>query len=85
MTDFERYAVRIRRLICKMFIAHKDGHIGGSFSIVEVMSVLFSKYLKNTLIKEDWFVLSKGHAGPAYYAALALIHYYRIKSKEVAE
>lgn len=45
------------------------GHIGGSLSIVEVLAVLFNNYIK---IGEDVFILSKGHAGPAYYATLML-------------
>lgn len=66
------YAVAIRAVISKMFIARGDGHIGGAFSIADVMAVLFNKYLREE--PKDWFVLSKGHAGPAYYACLYLEH-----------
>ena len=34
----------------------------------DALAVLFGNYMK----EEDWFVLSKGHAGPAYYAVLML-------------
>lgn len=66
----ERYATALRSVICEMFLARGDGHIGGSFSIADVMAVLFNGRLRKE--PEDWFVLSKGHAGPAYYAALYL-------------
>jgi transketolase len=52
------------------------GHIGGSMSIVEVLVILYYKYLR--IDREDprkkdrdRVVLSKGHAGPALYAILA--------------
>lgn len=66
------YALAIRTVICKMFLARGDGHIGGSFSIADVMAVLFNGHLREE--PYDWFVLSKGHAGPAYYASLYLEH-----------
>ena len=53
------------------------GHVGGSLSISDVLSVLYGKQMnydpKNPKWKErDWLIVSKGHAGPAVYAALAL-------------
>lgn len=53
------------------------GHIGGSLSIAELLSVLYGSQMKvdpkNPGWEErDWFVCSKGHAGPAVYATLAL-------------
>ena len=53
------------------------GHIGGAMSIVELLAVLYGKVMKvnpnnPTWEERDWLVLSKGHAGPALYAALAL-------------
>ena len=53
------------------------GHIGGAMSIVDVLSVLYGKQMKydpkNPAMEDrDWIVCSKGHAGPAIYAALAL-------------
>lgn len=52
------------------------GHIGGCLSVVELLAVLYFKEM-NIDPKEpkkagrDRFVCSKGHAGPAVYAALA--------------
>lgn len=65
----------------EMIKARGFGHVGGSFSIIEVLTVLFGKYMnidpKNpTKVDRDYFVLSKGHAGPAYYSVLAALGYY---------
>ena len=51
-----------------MVLHRGDGHIGGALSMSDALAVLFGNYMK----EEDWFVLSKGHAGPAYYAVLML-------------
>ena len=53
------------------------GHIGGSLSIADVLSVLYGKAMKYDPANprwsgRDWLILSKGHSGPALYAALAL-------------
>ncbi|MDR0832428.1 MAG: transketolase [Bacillales bacterium] len=52
------------------------GHIGGSLSIIEVLVLLYYKYLNidpSLPNKEgrDRLIVSKGHAGPAVYAVLA--------------
>ena len=63
-------------------IAHAGfGHIGGSASIADVLAVLYGEVMrvdpKNPNWEDrDWFVLSKGHSGPALYAALALKGYF---------
>ena len=53
------------------------GHIGGSLSIEDVLALLYGKEMKykpeNPLWPDrDILILSKGHAGPALYATLAL-------------
>lgn len=57
------------------------GHVGGSLSIVDVLAVLYGKVMNIDPKNPDWedrdrFVLSKGHSGPALYAALALKGYF---------
>lgn len=52
------------------------GHVGGSLSAVEALTVVYYRHMKQdpkNPKKEDRdrFVLSKGHAGPAEYAILA--------------
>ncbi len=70
--EMELFAKEIRILTSQMFLHRGDGHIGGAFSIIESLSVLFSNYINQGKVK-DYFVLSKGHAGPSYYATLALL------------
>lgn len=58
-------------------IAHLGiGHIGGCLSVVELMTVLYFEAMRidprePNMAGRDRFVCSKGHAGPAVYAALA--------------
>lgn len=57
------------------------GHVGGSMSLVETLAVLYGGVMnidpQNPRWEErDWLVCSKGHAGPAVYAALALKDYF---------
>lgn len=85
-TDFEKleeYAYQIRRLSVEMITYGKWGHIGGSFSMAEIFSVLYFKEMKiftdDPLNEQrDRFILSKAHGSPALYAALALRGYYDI-------
>ncbi len=76
------FALNIRKKILDMsLIAGADSsHFGGALSIVEIVSVLFSDIMrinkKNPLWEDrDRFILSKGHACLAYYAALNEIGY----------
>jgi transketolase len=53
------------------------GHYGGSLSIVEALAVLYGKHVNKHVDEphnpnRDYFVLSKGHGGPALYATLFL-------------
>ena len=57
------------------------GHIGGAFSIAEVLALLYGKVMRIDPNNPQWedrdfFILSKGHAGPALYATLALKGYF---------
>jgi transketolase len=69
-------AKRIRREIIEMTGAAKSGHPGGSLSAVELVTELFFDYMKidpknPALPTRDRFILSKGHAAPVLYAAMA--------------
>ena len=57
------------------------GHYGGSMSVVETLAVLYGAVMKIDPADPDWperdyFVLSKGHAGPALYSTLAIKGYF---------
>lgn len=75
--NIEHFAREIRLHTIRAIGTLGVGHIGGAMSIVEVLAVLYSRHLRhdpeNPAWKErDRLVLSKGHAGPALYATLAL-------------
>lgn len=66
----------VRRGIIESTHAAGCGHPGGSLSIADIVTYLYFKEMhideKNPKMAErDRFVLSKGHAAPALYAALA--------------
>lgn len=69
-------AAEIRKLTIDEMAAAGYGHIGGSMSICDVLAVLYGRIMRydadNPALEDrDWLVLSKGHCGPALYAALA--------------
>lgn len=75
--DLEVLACEIRKYSIDAIAAAGSGHIGGVMSIADVLAVLYGKEMKVDISNPKWaerdrFVLSKGHAGPALYAALAL-------------
>jgi transketolase len=76
-----RFAAQIRLETLKEFNNLGFGHIGGAMSIVETLAVLYDGVMKIDPEKpyweeRDWLVCSKGHAGPAVYATLALKGYF---------
>ena len=73
----EKKATELRRAIIEMISAAGSGHPGGSLSAADLITALYFHEMKidpkNPHWEErDYFVLSKGHAAPALYAALAL-------------
>lgn len=73
----EKQALEVKKLIMRMISKKGKGHFGGSLSLAEIVTVLYFKTMNidpNDPKKpdRDMFVLSKGHAGPVLYAALAL-------------
>jgi len=79
--DIKKLSARIRLDILKMIAHVGQGHMGGSLSIVEVLSVLYGKCMQYDVYNprddnRDQLVLSKGHAGPALYSTLANIGFF---------
>ena len=84
MNEMQDKAKLIRRHIIKMIAEANSGHPGGSLSATDIITVLYFHVLhhdpKNPLWPDrDRFVLSKGHAAPALYAALAESGYFPIE------
>ena len=62
---------KLRLLVLRLVYEKQSGHIGGSFSLAEIISHLYNNFdLTNSGEKSDKLVLSKGHAVPIVYAAL---------------
>jgi transketolase len=81
INQLEKFATEIRLETLKEIKNLGFGHIGGAMSIVETLAVLYGKAMKinpkDPKWKDrDWLVVSKGHAGPAVYATLALKAYF---------
>lgn len=77
-------AVKIRKHIIEMLYRAKSGHPGGSLSAVDALVALYFVHMKHNPKKpndanRDRFILSKGHAAPALYAALAESGYFDVK------
>lgn len=75
--ELKIFATRARMGVLEGVYNAKAGHPGGSLSICDLLSVLYNRELrvdpKNPKAQNrDRLVLSKGHAAPAVYAALAL-------------
>lgn len=65
----------LRQRIAKMVYTAKDGHIPSAFSIVDILSTLYMKFLKYDPKNPKWegrdyFVLSKGHGCVGLYVVL---------------
>lgn len=75
-TELLEIARRMRRHIVRMIGRSASGHPGGSLSAVEIVASLYFREMRldpsnPSLPDRDRFVLSKGHAAPVLYAALA--------------
>lgn len=82
--ELEAFANSIRIETVKAMGNLGFGHLGGALSVAEVLSVLYNGIMRidprNPKWEErDWLVCSKGHAGPAVYAALALKGYFSME------
>ena len=85
--DFKKYediASRIRIDIIKAVHKAGSGHPGGSLSAADIVTALYFRVMnidpENPRMEgRDKFILSKGHAGPVQYAALAERGYYEVE------
>jgi transketolase len=77
-------ACRIRTDIVEMLNAAGSGHTGGSLSAADIVTALFFHHMKHRPDDPLWedrdrFILSKGHAAPVLYAALARSGYFPVE------
>ena len=84
--DFKHYeeiASRVRADIVKAVHKAGSGHPGGSLSAADIVTALYFKEMRidpqhPRMEGRDKFILSKGHAGPVQYAALAERGYFPV-------
>lgn len=79
--ELKKLALKIRIGAIEEFKARGFGHVGGSLSIADVLAVLYGKVMRFDPADPNWaerdkFVCSKGHAGPAVYAALGIMGFF---------
>ena len=75
------FSQKVRMLTLEMIYNAKASHIGGAFSLVDILSVLYNGFLKHNPENpvdslRDRFLLSKGHACSSLYATLSLRGYF---------
>lgn len=73
----EQNALKIRMGIIRAISSNKGGHIGGSLDLADVLSVVYTDFMRINIKDPQWenrdfMIISKGHAGPALYSTLAL-------------
>jgi transketolase len=83
-TELKDIAKVVRRDILTMVLEAGSGHLGGSLSAVEILVTLYWQVLhvmpdRPTWDDRDRLVLSKAHAAPALYSALARRGYFDVK------
>ncbi len=74
-------AKELRRDILVMLAEAGSGHTGGSLSAIDIITALYFRIMSHDPKNPEWpdrdrFLLSKGHACPALYAALAHCGYF---------
>ncbi len=76
LTALKRQALEIRKSTIREIACFGSGHIGGSMSIADLLTLLYYKVMNvdpenPSKADRDRLVCSKGHAGPAVYATLS--------------
>jgi transketolase len=82
--ELESKASILRQHIIQMTCAAGSGHPGGSLSAADILAVLYFYKMQHKpkdpgWVDRDRFVMSKGHAAPVLYAALAEAGYFPVK------
>ena len=81
--QYEELAAKVRIDVIRAIHSAGSGHPGGSLSAADIVTALYFKELNidpanPAKADRDKFILSKGHAGPVQYAALAERGYYPV-------
>jgi len=81
VAELTEMARQLRRHVITMTAAAGSGHPGGSLSAADIIAALYFRVLRHDPADPQWpdrdrFILSKGHAAPILYAALAEAGYF---------
>jgi transketolase len=81
--ELKTMAKKLRRHVITMIATAGSGHPGGSLSAADIITALYFKLLRYNPENPRWsdrdrFILSKGHAAPILYAALAEAGYFPV-------
>jgi transketolase len=81
IVELEETARKLRVAIVKALHKSQSGHTGGSLSAIDMVTALYFHTMRHNPAEPSWegrdrFVLSKGHAAPAQYVALAEAGYF---------
>ena len=84
IAELERQATILRMHCVSMLAVAKSGHLDSSLSAADIVAALYFRVLRHDPHNPDWrerdrFVLSKGHAAPIQYAALAEHGYFPVE------
>lgn len=87
LSELRLFAANIRLNTVKCVAKRGFGHLGGALSVADVLAVLYGGEMRIDPKNPGWderdlFVCSKGHAGPAVYATLALKGYFPMSELE---
>jgi transketolase subunit A (EC 2.2.1.1) len=79
--QLESLAKEFRYVITDMICRAGSGHLGGSLSLVEIVTTLYYRIMNVKPDNPQWedrdrLVLSKGHAGPVLYVVLAYLGFF---------
>jgi transketolase len=83
LAELRQRAAQLRTLVLEMVWCAGSGHPGSSFSAADIVAALYFDVLRHRPAEPHWadrdrFLLSKGHAVPVVYAALAASGYFPI-------
>ena len=81
--NYQQLAAKVRIDVIRAIHSAGSGHPGGSLSAADLVTALYFKEMNidpadPAKQDRDKFILSKGHAGPVQYAALAERGYYPV-------
>ena len=82
--ELRKMAKQLRRHVITMIATAGSGHPGGSLSAADIVTALYFKVMRHNPKNTQWpdrnrFILSKGHAAPILYAALAECGYFPVE------